>query len=340
MKLLFSFIPMVAMSLNVSNGPLKAINVTPGGQNIGIEIKPGGLIVSGTYNIELDGKTYNPSDNNILKGDIITKANDKQVKSIDDFLEVFKNNTDEINNVKLTIKRKGKFYNRNLKIVKVNSRYKTGLFVKERLLGIGTVSFYDEETKMYGALGHEIVDSSSNDIIDVDEGTIYDSNVTSIKPSENSRPGEKIADIYFDMPLGEIKANTPLGIYGKYDTLPKGSSSLPIAELDEIKTGKAEMWTVVNNNKIEKYEIQITKLHSQTVPETKGIIFKVTDNRLLKLSHGIVAGMSGSPIIQDNKVVGAVTHVMIDDVDKGYAIYMKWMFETAQEIYQKYYSNK
>jgi len=338
MKLLFSFIGVLGVSLSVNNTPLKAINVIPGGQNIGIEIKPGGLIVSGTYNIEYEGKTHNPSDNNnIIKGDIITKANDIQVKSIDDFLKVFYNSNSDITNVKLTIKRKSKFYNKNLKIIKVNNRYKTGLFVKERLLGVGTVSFYDENTKMYGALGHEITDSSSNEIIDVDEGTIYDSNVTSIKPSENSSPGEKIADIYFDMPLGDIKVNTPLGIYGRYNELPKNSSSLPIAELDEIKTGKAEMWTVVNSNKIEKYAIEITKLHSQTQISTKGIIFKVTDPRLLKLSHGIVAGMSGSPIIQDNKVVGAVTHVLIDDVDNGYAVYMKWMFETANEVYHKYY---
>lgn len=334
MKLLFSFLSIFGtLTLNV-----KAINIYPGGQNIGIEIKPGGLMVSGTYDVKEGGESYNPSkDNDIQKGDIIYKANNEVVKTINDFVNVFSKAKD-VNSVKLNIKRRGKFLNRTLKIIRINERFKTGLFVKERLLGIGTVSFYDEETKMYGALGHEISDNASNTIIEVDDGSIYDSNVTSINPSVDAKPGEKVADIDFNDYLGNVLANTNIGIYGKYEVLPSNSESLPLAEIKDVHLGKAEMWTVVKDNKIEKYSIEITKTLKQEEISPKGISFKVVDPRLLNISNGIVAGMSGSPIIQDNKVIGAVTHVLVDDVESGYAVYMRFMFDMANIVYKQYYS--
>lgn len=337
MKLLFSFLALCSVAITTPKAPIRNLNVVPGGQNVGIEIKPGGLIVSGTYDVKDETTSYNPSrDSDINKGDIIYKANDIVVKSIDDFLNVFDKNA-ESSVVRLNLRRKGQYLKRNLKIVYVNGRYKTGLFVKERLLGIGTVSYYDEKTHIYGALGHEISDSSSNDVLEVDSGEIYESSVTNIKPSINSQPGEKIADISFNDTLGEVVANTPLGIFGKYEVLPPDSSSLPVAEISDIKLGPAEMWTVTQGQNVQKYQIEITNLKRQEQIATKGITFKVTDKRLLNISNGIVAGMSGSPIIQDGKVVGAVTHVIVDDVDNGYAVYMKWMFEVGQKVYQEYY---
>lgn len=325
------------MTLSTPNN-LKAMNIVPGGQNIGIEIKPGGLIVTGTYDVKQDSFTYNPAnDSDINKGDIIYKANSHIIKCIDDFTNVFKTECENSDEINLGIKRNGKYHERKLKIITSNGRFKTGLFVKERILGIGTVSFYDEETKMYGALGHEITDSSNNEIIDVDSGSIYESTVTSIKPSINANPGEKIADISFDMPLGDVAVNTPLGIYGQYEELPPNSNSLPLAEIEEVKLGTAELLTVVNGNAINRYQIEITNLKSQSSIDTKGITFKVTDPNLLNKTNGIVAGMSGSPIIQNNKIVGAVTHVIVDNVTNGYAVYMKWMVETAKDIYIKYY---
>ncbi|MCH5171625.1 MAG: SpoIVB peptidase [Erysipelotrichales bacterium] len=336
MKLLFSFLSIFGAIIS-PNQPLKAVNIIPGGQNIGIEIKPGGLMVSGTYDIKYGGKTYNPSLNSdIQTGDIIYKANGEVVQNIDDFVNIFSNYPNS-NDLKLSLKRNGKFLDRNLHIVRIDNRFKTGLFVKERLLGIGTVSFYDENTKMYGALGHEIADNSSTNLIEVDSGSIYDSTVTSITPSVNSKPGEKVADIDFNDYLGNVLSNTNIGIYGRYETLPNNSSSLPLAEIDEVKLGKAEMWTVVKGTEVTKYQIEITKVNHQSEMATKGISFKVTDERLLKVSNGIVAGMSGSPIIQDGKVVAAVTHVLVDKVESGYGVYMRWMFDMANTIYEQYY---
>ncbi|MCH5180455.1 MAG: SpoIVB peptidase [Erysipelotrichales bacterium] len=336
MKLLFSFLSILSVMVS-GNHVMKSVNIVPGGQNIGIEIKPGGLMVSGTYDIKYEGKTYNPSSNSdIQKGDIIYKANDAVVQNVDDFVNIF-SNSPESNDIKLSLKRNGKFINRTLHIVRIDNRFKTGLFVKERLLGIGTISFYDENTKMYGALGHEISDNSSSDIIEVDSGSIYDSTVTSITPSINSKPGEKIADIDFNDYLGNVLSNTNIGIYGKYETLPTNSSSLPLAEIEEVHLGKAEMWTVVKGDEVTKYQIEITKVNKQNEIAAKGISFKVTDERLLKVSNGIVAGMSGSPIIQNGKVVAAVTHVLVDKVESGYGVYMRWMFDMANTIYEQYY---
>ena len=224
-----------------------------------------------------------------------------------------------------------------MQIIRIDNRFKTGLFVKERLLGIGTISFYDENTHMCGALGHEISDNNSNGILEVDSGSIYDSYVTSITPSINSKPGEKIADIDFNDYLGNVLSNTNIGIYGKYETLPNNSVSLPLGEISEVKLGKAEMWTVVNGNEVTKYQIEITKINQQSEIASKGLSFRVTDERLLKVSNGIVAGMSGSPIIQNNKVIGAVTHVLVDKVENGYGVYMRWMFDMANKIYEQYY---
>lgn len=336
MKLLFSFASLIAITISGAT-QVRKIQVVPGGENIGIEVKPGGLLISGTYDIDYDTKTYNPSrDSDIQKGDLIVKANDEAIKTINDFITTFKNN-DKTSDVKLKIKRHSKFYERHLKVIKVNDRYKTGLFVKERLLGIGTVSFYDEKTKMYGALGHEIGNGIDSSELEVDTGSIYDSTVTSINPSMNSKPGEKVADIDFNDYFGNVLKNTPIGIYGKYDVLPSNSASLDVAEISEVHKGKAEIRTVTKGKEVSVYQIEITEVKKQEESAPKGITFKVTDERLLSISNGVVAGMSGSPIIQDNKVVGAVTHVLVDKVHYGYGVYMRFMFDMAQSVYKEYY---
>lgn len=324
------FLPLFAFLLTSA----KSINLIPGGQNIGIEIRTDGLIVSGTYDLKLEnGSIYNPSKNSdINRGDIIIKANNKAVNSLNDLISVFSNNELIEPKINLTIKRNQVYLNRTVDLILQNNQYKTGLYIKERLLGIGTVSFYDPVNKIYGALGHEVIDNDTGRMIEVKSGMSYLTEVTGINKSTDGNPGSKLADFKTIKPLGEILTNTSIGIYGNYKDIDNSLKPIEMAYHDEVKLGNAEIWTVVNGLKVQKYNIKITALQKQNYTDVKGITFKVVDNDLLNKTGGIVAGMSGSPIIQNNKLVGAVTHVITDNVDYGYGVYMEWMYNEALKL--------
>ena len=234
--------------------------------------------------------------------------------------------------INLTIKRNQVYLNRTVDLILQNNQYKTGLYIKERLLGIGTVSFYDPVNKIYGALGHEVIDNDTGRMIEVKSGMSYLTEVTGINKSTDGNPGSKLADFKTIKPLGEILTNTSIGIYGNYKDIDNSLKPIEMAYHDEVKLGNAEIWTVINGLKVQKYNIKITALQKQNYTDVKGITFKVVDNDLLNKTGGIVAGMSGSPIIQNNKLVGAVTHVITDNVDYGYGVYMEWMYNEALKL--------
>lgn len=311
----------------------QAIDLVPGGENIGIEIRPDGLIISGTYDIKTDYGTYNPSrDSDIKRGDILYEVEGTHISDLSEFSHVFQQETQQKDEIQVSLKREQKKIQRKLRLIKEENRYRTGLYIKERLIGIGTVSFYDPETHIFGALGHSIVDSDTGNLVEVKSGAIYESSVKGINPSTNGDPGEKVATFSEDHPLGDLMENTTIGIYGTYDQLPDGAKAIPMALHDEVELGKAEIYTVVSGMKVEKFSIEITNLVRQSKTDVKGITFKVTDKTLLEKTGGIVAGMSGSPMIQNGKLIGAVTHVLVDKVQYGYGIYMEWMWQEAQQL--------
>lgn len=305
--------------------------VIVGGENIGIELDFEGIMISGTYDVKVDNTTYNPSKNDIKKGDFILKVDSTKVENSRDLISYF-HKLDESKEVSLTIKRNDSTIKRNLYVYKDENNWKTGLMIKDHILGIGTVTYYDIETNSYAALGHEIADSSTGKIVKIEGGTVYDSKVTGVKKSENGNPGEKIANIDKDKELGTINLNTSYGIYGYIDNFPKDAIKMDTASMDEVKLGKAEIWTVLENNRKEKYEIEIIKLENQERQEVKGLTFKITDKRLLDKTNGVIQGMSGSPIIQNNKLIGAITHVIVKDVTTGYGVYIDWMLQETQKI--------
>ena len=311
-----------------------AREVVIGGQNIGIELRSNGLLISGTYDVKTNNKTYNPrSDSDFRKGDMIISIGENSVNSLNDLVTILKNNYADKDSADITIIRDGITYTKKLKLIKDEyGNIKTGLFIKERLLGIGTITYYDEENGTYGALGHEMNDASYSPSIDLSFGTIYSSEVTLIKKSKNGDPGEKIASINEDEILGEVVKNNEYGIYGKYSANIDGYTTLEVATREEVKLGKAQIWTVIHGDKVEKFDIEIVSLKSQDKQNVKGISFKVVDERLLDITNGIVAGMSGSPIIQDNKIIGAVTHVLVDKVEYGYGIFIEWMLEESNNL--------
>lgn len=305
-------------------------NIIPGGENIGIEIKPKGVVVIGGYDVNNDGSIYNPlKDSDIKKGDLIIKVNNENIENVNDMLNIIRKNYNQ-ESINLTIIRNNKEINRDIRFIKVSNAntIKTGLLVKEKILGIGTVTFYDPETKIYGALGHKLMDNDFSNITDINTGSIFNSKVTSINKSSNGNVGELIANIYQDESIGSVFLNTDYGLFGYYDSCPD-KDALTIAKQNEIKLGDAYIYTTLDNNEVSKYLIEITSLSKQNKISTKGITFKIKDERLIDKTGGIVQGMSGSPIIQNNKIIGAVTHVMVDSVKKGHGIYIEYMLQAA-----------
>ena len=197
-----------------------------------------------------------------------------------------------------------------------------GLYLKEKMTGAGTMTYYDPATQRYGALGHEV-----QGVTESSQGELYEASVLSFTRAQRTQAGAKQARIDADALIGTIDANTPIGIYGAYEHVRDEVTMLPWAAHDEVKLGKAQFYTVLEGEQIEAFDIEITALHPNTQDDMKGIEFRVTDSRLLKESGGIIQGMSGSPIVQDGKIVGAVTHVVTSSPDQGYGVFVEWMLQ-------------
>lgn len=210
--------------------------------------------------------------------------------------------------------------------------FKSGLYVKDKIVGVGTLTYYDPSNNTYGALGHEIMDSDLKQIAEVPSGSLYPANVISITKAQDNIPGEKHAEIDFSSAFANVLANTNIGIYGHYDSMLRNVEALPWAKHDEVHTGKAVMYTVLQGNTIEPFTINITKVHRQNTSDVKGIEFMIADERLASASNGIVQGMSGSPIVQDGKIIGAVTHVITSHPSNGYGVFVEWMLEKSRNM--------
>lgn len=296
------------------------------GTNIGIELHSNGIIIVGTY--EVSG--INPAGNaNLQNGDKITAINNTKVNSIDEMLEVIDNTTD-MSKMEINYLRGSKEMNTTLELVSdENGVYKTGLYVKDGINGVGTLTFIDPETKIYGALGHEITEKTTGQKLEIKDGKIYNSTVTGITPSDERNPGEKNARYDVNNVYGNIKENTISGIFGTYTSELPNTKLYKVASYNEIKLGEAEMLTVISGEDVESFKINILKV-SDNNDSTKNILFEVTDQKLLEISGGIVQGMSGSPIVQGDNIIGCVTHVVVDDPTKGYGILITSMLEEAE----------
>jgi stage IV sporulation protein B len=291
-------------------------------------MKKNGVIVSGTYDIIINNKVYNPSiDSNIKIGDVIYEVDNKEIKCSKDFINTISYDND--NNLDLKIKRNNKIVFETIKYQKDDYVFKTGLYIKDKILGVGTLTYYDPETKNYGALGHEIIDSNTGNIIDINNGTIFDSEVTSITRSSKGDPGEKNAVLYSDKIDGNIYENTSKGIFGNYTNAINDSKLYKVADIEDIKLGSAKILTVLEGNEVKEFDINILSI-KKTKDKLKNIEIEITDKKLLDKTNGVVQGMSGSPIIQGEYIIGAVTHVVVEDPHRGYGILIKNMLEEAE----------
>jgi len=297
--------------------------IIPGGNNIGIEVYNEGIIVIGFYKID---NKYNTNDLRI--GDIIIKVGSDEVYTVDDMIKSIENNVND-NKVSITILRKGEEKVIDFNLINQEGVYKTGLYVKDSISGIGTLTYIDPVTKIYGALGHEIIEGTSLTTVEVRSGTIFESLVTSIDRSSIGSAGTKNAKFYSNNVYGSINKNTISGIYGKYTNNLPTTETLKVGEPNELKIGKAIIRTVLDSDKIQEFNIEITKINVNN--KIKNITFKIIDEELLKKTGGIVQGMSGSPIIQNNKIFGAVTHVIVNNPTTGYGIFITTMLTEGEK---------
>lgn len=297
-----------------------------GGENIGIKVNSKNVMVVGFYKVE---DKYVGEDAGLQIGDLITKIDGTEVSSIDEMISIINKNKEK-GSIEITFTRNQKEMSTNLELIKdSNGVYKTGLYVKDQINGIGTLTYIDPNTKIFGALGHEIAEKATLQKVEIKDGVIFKSEVTGINRSENGTPGSKEAKFYSNEVYGTINSNRESGIFGIYnDPLPE-NDVIEVAGPDNVKLGKAEIRTVISNSTIKNYEIEIININQSDT--TKNILFKITDQELLEKTGGVVAGMSGSPIIQDDKIIGAVTHVVVNDPQKGYGIFITTMLEEGEK---------
>ncbi len=309
--------------------------VVPGGEAIGVKLNTKGVLVVATSEISgIDGKIYNPAKKAGIKvGDSITTINGIKIKDAEHVIQLL--NNIKSNKVKIEIERNNVSFVTEVLPVKSkqDNSYRLGIWVRDKTAGIGTLTFYEPKTKKFGALGHAITDADTGTLMKVENGEIMRAKVSSIEQGKKGSPGE-LRGMFFETEdvLGKIENNTAFGIYGiiyDYNKILKQKKTMPIGFQSEVKIGKAHILANIDGDNIEKYEVELIKMEKQNVPQSKSMVIKVTDSRLIEKTGGIVQGMSGSPIIQNGKIIGAVTHVFVNDPTKGYGIYIEWMLKEA-----------
>lgn len=301
-------------------------SVYVGGENIGIKINTG-VVIIGKYEVDTaDGKISPWENSNIEIGDEIISINGLKITDNKSLINVLKNI--ETSTTKLEILRNKTKFITNIDIVMTKNNQKSlGLYIKDKLLGVGTITFINSENGNFAALGHGIY--YDNNLFARPNGVILDSNVDSIKKGIPGDAGEIRSSINSQV-IGYIGKNTISGLYGKsIKEQFKNKKLMEIAEINDIKIGKATILTTLDDNVVREYDIEIIELDKQTSENIKGIKIKITDERLINKTGGIVQGMSGSPIIQDGKLVGAVSHVVVDNPIIGYGMYAKWMYNNT-----------
>ncbi len=330
---LFGKVPIKTVKVNVE----PSLKVIPGGQTIGVKIKSDGILVVGHHLVQVsaDKKVSPGEQSDVRLGDLIVEMNGEAIRDVTKVSELVSRAGKSGKPIDMLIKRDGKTIKTTVTPVldEKDQTYRLGVYIRDSAAGVGTLTFYAPDHGMYGALGHVITDMDTRTPIVPSGGEIVHSSVSSISKSSNGEPGEKRAHFFKEhLILGDIKKNTQFGIFGKMNKFPEYGNmdkAIPVAFASEVKEGPAEILTVVDGQKVERFKIDIVHAAKQPSPSTKGLIIKITDQRLLERTGGIVQGMSGSPILQDGKLVGAVTHVFVNDPASGYGCYIEWMLRDA-----------
>lgn len=318
---------------NISVTKIEKIKVVPVGKIIGLKMYTNGVLIVGMSEIEdknnFMSKPYENSD--IKPGDTILKINEEMIESIESLKKVVNNS--EGKELKLTILRNGNVLNTSIVPVETDEqKYQLGLWVKDAATGVGTITFYEPETNNFGILGHGITDTDTNNLINIDSGELVTAKVISLKRGVENEPGEIKGTIINSQTIGKINKNTQFGVFGKLNNLTAlnidVSNSIDVATREEIEEGEAKILCSINSSNVSKeYKIEIEKIYKENDYNNKSMLIKITDENLLKETGGIIRGLSGAPIIQNGKFVGAITNVLVSNPEIGYAVFGDMMIK-------------
>lgn len=298
-----------------------------GGMAIGISVKSDGVMVQELIEIQTAYGLAMPKSN-LQEGDIIVEINGQKIFNADDITVLLENysKNDKALSVRVLRDTKEKLISAYPMLEEYTDNYKLGIKTRDYAEGIGTVT-YIKTNGEFASLGHPINSNGGKRIIPCNGGNIFDCRISGFSKGKKGNPGELRGTFANQSsPMGKVDKNSRFGVYGKFTLMPPPTEKVTIAPRSQVKTGKAYIYTTIGDRP-EKFEIHINKSLPQSMASEKGIVFSVTDKALLNATGGILQGMSGSPIIQDNRLVGAVTHVFLNDPTKGYGVYMDWMFE-------------
>lgn len=314
----------------VSTGQVSNKMVIPGGMPIGIYMKTDGVLIIGTDAIKgNDGKTYSPAKYVVKKGDYIVAINEEDVESKSELVKEVSDLKSQ--DVTLRVRRDGEYINMKLKAVQSkDGNYKLGIWVRDSIQGLGTVTYITEDNQ-FGALGHGIHDSDIQTLLEIEEGRVYNTEILRIQKGKKGTPGGMEGMIIYNRSniLGQINKNADNGIYGtikNIDSLVDEKETVPVCVKSEVEKGDAVIRCCVDGE-VKEYDIEILKINRFVLEANKGMVIKITDDDLIRQTGGIVQGMSGSPILQDGKIVGAVTHVLVNDPTSGYGIFIEDMIK-------------
>lgn len=310
-------------------GAADVTEVIPLGRAVGIKLFSDGVLVVGTSHI--DGQ--DPARACGLKeGDIITHINSEEVDTIEEVRALLQTIGDQPMSIRAT--RGDTQIQMTAKAVKctADGTYRLGAWIRDSMAGIGTLTYCIPETGSFGALGHGITDVDTSLLMPLESGGLMYAEVADVKKGTSGTPGQLQGDFQPQKELGTLSANTASGIFGVLTDgeLTQGLPYVPVAKATEVKTGKAVILSNIMGSQVEEYEAEIVKLYSGSDTDTRDMMIHITDPRLLDVTGGIVQGMSGSPIIQDGKLIGAVTHVLVNDPTRGYGIFIENMLEAAE----------
>ncbi|ADY56172.1 SpoIVB peptidase [Syntrophobotulus glycolicus DSM 8271] len=312
------------------------LRVIPGGQSIGISLRTNGVLIVGYAPIiDSSGKEKFPAKNAGIKiGDMILSINEVKAQNDLQVSEEIDQQCQKNKTINFTIKRGNQILKKQISPVfcSETNRNRIGLFIRDEAAGVGTLTFIEPKQQIFGALGHVITDMDTNEKIELKDGKVIESSISSIEKGKNGDPGEKIGTFMINSNFsGKINKNTESGIYGTLEgkfTNKFYKDGILLGLKSEIIPGPAKIYTVLKNNTIEEFDIEIEKIMLNR-NDNKNLIIKITDPKLLDQSGGIVQGMSGSPIVQNQKLIGAVTHVFVNDSTRGYGIFIENMIKDS-----------
>ncbi len=331
-KYVFIFTGLMMLSLQFINAQTNHVYL--GGETVAIHGEYDGVVVSGMFEFQVDQQWINPAVTSELNiGDKIIAMEQSPVTSLDDLYDYMSINPKKNTTYEVTVERNGRLENvlMNVYYLKDEQVFKTGLYVKDEIKGIGTVTYYNPINNTYGSLGHEIMDHELDTIAEISAGDLFLASVTSIKKSTANEPGEKNS-INTMIRIGDVVRNTQFGLFGYYDRIDSSKQLIEVASRQEVSPGAATMYTVINDQQIEEIDINITQVNIQNEPDIKSFKFEIIDQRIINTTGGIVQGMSGSPVVQNGKLIGAVTHMITSTPSKGYGLYIEWMLMSAESM--------